>query len=94
MARIRVRGAQRGIHRRNLVYHTIYPYVRSFFFHYYGKVEINGKENIPRGEPVIFAPNHQNALMDALIVLFSAPQDVVFLARADIFNNRFSRQAS
>ena len=89
MARKRVRGAQRGIHRRNLVYHTLYPYARQVFFHYYGKVEINGVENIPRGEPVIFAPNHQNALMDALIVLFSAPQDVVFLARADIFNNRF-----
>ncbi len=48
-----------------------------------------GLENIPSNEPVIFAPNHQNALMDALIVLFSAPGDVVFLARADIFNKRF-----
>ncbi len=86
MARKRVRGAQRSIHRRNLVYHTIYPYTRQVFFHYYGKVEFSGVENIPRGEPVIFAPNHQNALMDALIILFSAPQDVVFLARADIFN--------
>ena len=88
MARKRVRGAQRSIYRRNLIYHTIYPYTRIFFFHYYGRVEVRGKENIPRGEPVIFAPNHQNALMDALIVLFSAPQDVVFLARADIFNSR------
>jgi len=26
--------------------------------------------------------------MDALILLYSAPQDIVFLARADIFNNR------
>lgn len=85
----KVRGANRGIHKRNFVYYNIYPYVRALFFHYYGKVEINGKENIPRGEPVIFAPNHQNALMDALIVLFSAPGDMVFLARADIFNKRF-----
>ena len=38
---------------------------------------------------MIFAPNHQNALNDALIVLFSAPGDVVFLARADIFKKRF-----
>ena len=89
MARQRVRGAQKGIHRRNLIYHLIYPYTRAFFFNYYGKVEFRGQENIPRGEPVIFAPNHQNALMDALIVLFAAPQDVVFLARADIFKARF-----
>ncbi len=84
----KVRGANRGIHRRNFVYYIIYPYVRSVFFHYYGKVQISGKENIPGDAPVIFAPNHQNALMDALIVLFSAPSDVVFLARADIFNKR------
>ena len=89
MARSDVRGAQQHIHRRNLIYYLIYPYVRSFFFHYYSDVEILGKENIPRDQPVIFAPNHQNALMDALIVLFSAPGDVVFLARADIFSNRF-----
>jgi 1-acyl-sn-glycerol-3-phosphate acyltransferase len=88
MAVKRVRGARQGIHRRNLIYQFIYPYVRVFFFHYYGKVEIRGKENIPRNAPVIFAPNHQNTLNDALIVLFSAPGDVVFLARADIFKKR------
>jgi len=86
MAKKRVRGAQRSIHKRNLIYHFINPYVGFFFFDFYGKVEVRGKENIPRNAPVIFAPNHQNALMDALIVLFSAPGDVVFLARADIFN--------
>ena len=73
MARKRVRGARQGIHRRNLIYHLLYPYARAFFFQYYGKVEVRGKENIPRKAPVIFAPNHQNALNDALIVLFAAP---------------------
>ncbi len=86
MTRNRVMGAQQSIHKRNLIYYFTYPYVRAFFFQYYGKVEVSGAENIPRGEPVIFAPNHQNALMDALIVRFTAPQDMVFLARADIFN--------
>ena len=85
----RVRGAQQGIHRRNLIYWLLYPYAKAFFFNYYGKVEVRGKENIPRKAPVIFAPNHQNALNDALIVLFKAPGDVVFLARADIFKKRF-----
>ena len=85
MARRKVTGADRGIHKRGLLYYTLYPYTKVFFFNFYGKVEFRGQDNIPRGEPVIFAPNHQNALMDALIVLFAAPQDVVFLARADIF---------
>jgi len=89
MADEQVRGAHQRIHIRNFIYHIIYPYTRIFFFHYYGRVEVRGTENIPRNQPVIFAPNHQNALMDALIVLFSAPGDVVFLARADIFNKKF-----
>jgi 1-acyl-sn-glycerol-3-phosphate acyltransferase len=88
MARSKVTGASKGVHKRNFFYYMIYPYVKAFFFKFYGKVEVHGLENIPRNEPVIMAPNHQAALMDALILLFSAPQDIVFLARADIFNNR------
>ena len=88
MAKSKVTGAAKGVHKRNFFYYMIYPYVKAFFFKFYGKVEVTGLENIPRNEPVLLAPNHQNALMDALILLFSAPQDVVFLARADIFNNR------
>ncbi len=64
-------------------------YVEAVFYQYYSTVEVTGRENVPRKEAVIFAPNHQNALMDALIVLFSVPQDVVFLARADVFKKRF-----
>ena len=83
MAKSEVTGAEYNVHKRNIFYYMIYPYVKTFFFMFYGKVEVKGLENIPRNEPVIFAPNHQNALMDALIVLFSAPQDIVFLARAE-----------
>lgn len=88
MSKSKVTGAAKGVHKRNLFYYMIYPYVKTFFFRYYGRLEVTGMENVPRDEPVIMAPNHQNALMDALILLFSAPEDIVFLARADIFNNR------
>ncbi|HON17582.1 MAG TPA: 1-acyl-sn-glycerol-3-phosphate acyltransferase [Salinivirgaceae bacterium] len=37
--------------------------------------------------PHIFAMNHQNALMDAMAVLFAAQGSIVFLARSDIFKN-------
>lgn len=88
MARRKVRGANREIYKRNFLFYMVQPYVKFWFYHYYGKVEFTGQENIPKGEPVIFAPNHQNALMDALIILFASPQDMVFLARADIFKGR------
>ena len=47
-----------------------------------------GRENINPDDHLIFAPNHQNALMDALAVLFTTKGQPVFLARADIFKRK------
>ena len=88
MARSKITGASKEVYKRNFFYYMIYPYVRAFFFSFYSKVEYSGQENIPINEPLLIAPNHQNALMDALNLLYTTPQDIVFLARADIFNNR------
>lgn len=55
---------------------------------FYRKVIVMGRENITPDDPLIFAPNHQNALMDALAVLFTHSGQPVFLARADIFKKR------
>jgi 1-acyl-sn-glycerol-3-phosphate acyltransferase len=55
---------------------------------FYRKVIVLGRENINPNDPVIFAPNHQNALMDALAVLFTNNGQNVFLARADIFKKK------
>ena len=37
--------------------------------------------------PHMFTLNHQNALMDAMAILFAANRPLVFLARSDIFKN-------
>jgi 1-acyl-sn-glycerol-3-phosphate acyltransferase len=55
---------------------------------FYRKVIVLGRENIKPDDHVIFAPNHQNALMDALAVLFTNKGQNVFLARADIFKKK------
>ncbi len=52
------------------------------------RITINGLKNIPKNAPVIFAPNHQNALMDAMAVLLSSQQQPTWLARADIFSGK------
>jgi len=59
----------------------VHFYLRLF----YKQIVIEGTENIPQNCPVIFAPNHQNALMDPLVLHFAARMQTVFLARADIF---------
>ena len=55
---------------------------------FYRKVIVLGRENINPDHHLIYAPNHQNALMDALAVLFSNKGQMVFLARADIFKRK------
>ena len=55
---------------------------------FYRKVIVLGRDNINYDDNLIFAPNHQNALMDALAVLFTLKGQPVFLARADIFKKK------
>lgn len=55
---------------------------------FYKKIYVNHIQNLPKKEPYILAPNHQNALMDALVFVCNTPLQVVFLARADIFKGK------
>jgi 1-acyl-sn-glycerol-3-phosphate acyltransferase len=55
---------------------------------FYRRIIILGRDNINPEHHLIFAPNHQNALMDALAVLFAQKGQLVFLARADIFKKK------
>ncbi len=54
---------------------------------FYKNYIITGRENIPKDKPVFFAPNHQNAIMDPLAIIYSVNKQPVFLARGDAFNN-------
>lgn len=75
------------IFENSIPYLTGKSYVVWSFKQYYDKVIIEGLENIPKDEPVIFAPNHLNALMDALAILSLPPfkKVKVYLSRADLF---------
>ncbi len=71
---------------------TFYAILKIYakFFHdnfFYKEVTYIGVENIPKDKPVLLAPNHQNALMDPLAIIFSQNIQPVFLARSDIFKN-------
>lgn len=53
----------------------------------YRTVRYVGRERIPQDGAVIYAPNHTNALMDAMVILAMDRKAKVFVARADIFRN-------
>jgi len=81
--------------RENIEKYSIgYSIIKSIFkfWHnniYYRRVIVLGRNHIDYDKHLIFAPNHQNALMDALAVVFSHKGQPVFLARADIFRKKF-----
>jgi 1-acyl-sn-glycerol-3-phosphate acyltransferase len=66
-------------------YTLIRAYADSRFKLAYSRVEIVGLENVPKDGAVIFAPNHTNALMDALAVSQISVPPIVYVARADMF---------
>ena len=82
---------RKSIYKMNLLFNLTRRYVMFMFRKYYDNFIILGKENIPVDMPVIFAPNHNNALMDALAVHYIVPRNksLVFLAKADLFVNKF-----
>jgi 1-acyl-sn-glycerol-3-phosphate acyltransferase len=71
-----------------LDYWLLQRYAKLCFRIYYRKVEIINRHNIPLNQPIILAPNHQNALMDAMVLVCNMPFQIVFLARADIFKGK------
>lgn len=60
-------------------------YVRTGFAFYFKKVEVIGLEHVPRDRAVLFVANHQNALIDPLLIGAYMPRQLYFLTRADVF---------
>jgi 1-acyl-sn-glycerol-3-phosphate acyltransferase len=78
----------RGIEKFSWRYFLLKNYV-NLCFRYFYKVRHRGKEKVNLNDILVFAPNHQNALMDALALLSLYNFQPVFLARSDIFKNKF-----
>jgi len=72
----------------SLGYWLLKKYIQFADWLIYKKVVITGLENIPKNKPIIFAPNHQNALSDPMAILLNTRFQPVWLARADIFKNK------
>ncbi len=71
----------------NKLYAFLRPYVDFITRRSYRRIKYVGMENLPKDGSVILAPNHTNALMDALVILAMNRERKVFVARADIFKN-------
>lgn len=72
----------------SLGYWTLKQYVRFVDWIIHNKTIILGIDKIPTDKPILFAPNHQNALSDPMAVLLNTKFQPVWLARADMFKNK------
>ena len=56
---------------------------------YFKNFKYLGKEKIPKNAGIIYAVNHQNAFLDPIVIAGQTDNPINFLARADIFKNKF-----
>lgn len=79
----------RAIDHPSRLYSFLRAWIRTGLSLFYRRLEYRGWENIPTKGAVLFAPNHQSAMVDAVAVLSWQRQAVVFMARADMFKHPF-----
>lgn len=56
---------------------------------FYSDIRIVGEEKIPASGPLLIAVNHQNALVDSLIVGWLVPRRIAMTAKATLTHNPF-----
>jgi 1-acyl-sn-glycerol-3-phosphate acyltransferase len=54
---------------------------------FYHRVEVSGLERVPRAGPLIVVANHQNALVDPLVLLAVLPRTIRPVAKATLFRH-------
>ncbi|MBT8257462.1 MAG: 1-acyl-sn-glycerol-3-phosphate acyltransferase [Bacteroidia bacterium] len=60
-------------------------YLKTGLFFYYRSIKVHGLKNIPKDTPAMVLGNHQNALIDALLIAVNLPQFGYYLTRASVF---------
>lgn len=71
----------------HLWYKIFRCYVKIGLFFTLKKILVYGKENIPDKGAILFIGNHQNALIDAILIPTTTNRNIHFLARASAFKN-------
>ena len=69
----------------SLGYWFLKQYIKFADWLIHKKIIIAGKDKIPENKPIVFAPNHQNALSDPMAILLHTRFQPVWLGRADMF---------
>jgi 1-acyl-sn-glycerol-3-phosphate acyltransferase len=61
-------------------------YIKVGLYFYYRRIRVEGREKLPKNKAVMLVANHQNALIDPLLIATTAAVIPHFLTRANVFN--------
>jgi len=70
---------------KKLWLHSVKAYLKLGLFFYFKKIQIYNVGNVPKDQAVLLLSNHQNALLDALLIATNCGRFVYFLTRASAF---------
>jgi len=62
--------------------------MRTGFVFYFKSFRVEGAENIPKKKAILFVSNHQNALIDPLVIGSISPRVLHYLTRAGVFSGK------
>jgi len=71
---------------KQLWLYSMRAYLRLGLFFYFKKIKVVNANRTPKNEPVLFLGNHQNALLDALLIATKNGRFTYFLTRASVFS--------
>jgi len=69
----------------SFIYAVLKPWVRLGARLFFRKIKFDGIENLRLDRPIILVANHQNAMLDPLMVCLASQRQLHWLTRADIF---------
>ena len=74
---------------KKLWLYSVRGYLRIGLFFYFRRLHIHNLKSIPKDKPVLLLSNHQNALLDALLIATKCGKFAYFLTRAAVFKKSF-----
>ncbi len=77
--------------RAPLIYRAVRQLIRLTLRFYFRRIELTGLDNVPKDGAVLFCGNHQNSLVDAMMIICFSGRDVRFAAADVLFENTILR---
>jgi len=73
-----------------MIYRLVKFYIKTALHLFYNKIDVSYQSPIPKNKAVLFVANHQNAMMDPLVIGVTLDKPIYFLARAAAFKKKFA----